>query len=82
MSQSTESVTRTARVIQPVESILDRTVRMVRAEYREMPGLGLTLPQAARFFALTPHESERVLTQLIDEGLVFRDQTGVYRRHG
>jgi hypothetical protein len=55
---------------------------MVRAEYREMPGLGLTLPQAARFFALTPHESERVLAQLIDEGLVFRDLTGVYRRHG
>jgi len=82
MSQSTESATRTARAAPPVESILDRAVRMVRAEYREMPGLGLTLPQAARFFALTPHESERVLAQLIEEGLVFRDLTGVYRRHG
>jgi hypothetical protein len=61
-------------------SALDRTLLMVRAEYREMPGLGLTLAQAARFFALTPSDSERVMRQLIDEGLVFRDLTGVYRR--
>ena len=80
MRRPAESVTRTAAT-QPVESILDRAVCMVRAEYCEMPGLGLTLPQAARFFALTPQDSERVLAQLIDEGLVFRDLTGVYRRH-
>ena len=82
MRQSIASAAWTAAATPPVDSILDRTVRMVRAEYREMPGLGLTLPQAARFFALTPHESERVFTQLMDEGLVFRDLTGVYRRHG
>ena len=63
------------------ESIREDTVRMVRAEYREMPGLGLTMAQAARLFALTPHELEHVLAQLIDEGLVFRDRTGIYRRH-
>jgi hypothetical protein len=82
MRQSIASAAWTAAATPPVDSILDRTVRMVRAEYREMPGLGLTLPQAARFFALTPHESERVLAQLMAEGLVFRDMTGVYRRHG
>jgi hypothetical protein len=81
MSRSTESVTRTTGAIPPVASIPDGTVRMVRAEYWEMPGLALTIPQAARLFALTPHDSERVLAQLIDEGLVFRDVTGVYRRH-
>ena len=81
MRHSTESGTGTARATRPSESIMNTTVR-VRAEYREMPGLGLTLPQAARFLALTPHESERVLAQLIDEGFVFRDPTGVYRRYG
>jgi hypothetical protein len=81
MSLSNQPGTRAATATQSIESITDRTVRMVRAEYLEMPGLGLTLAQAARFFALTPHDSERVLAQLIDEGLVFRDVTGVYRRH-
>jgi hypothetical protein len=57
------------------------SVRTVRAEYHEMPGLGLTIQQAARLFALSAHESERVLAQLIDEGVVFRDASGVYRRY-
>lgn len=64
------------------ESPLDRTVRVVRAEYLEMPGLVLTLPQAARFFALTLHESEHVLARLVSEKVLFRDIKGAYRRFG
>ena len=64
------------------ESLLDRTVRVVRAEYLEIPGLVLTLPQAARFFALTLDESEHVLAQLVSEKVLFCDVKGAYRRFG
>ena len=33
----------------------------IEAEYREMPGQALTLPQAARLFNLEPARCERVL---------------------
>jgi hypothetical protein len=40
----------------------------VSAEFREMPGLKLTLPQAARFFSIDPPQCERVLGALVDRG--------------
>jgi hypothetical protein len=61
--------------------MFERQVSMVRAEYRDMPGLGLTVTQAARLFGLTVDESERALGRLMEGGFVFRDRSGVYRRH-
>ena len=63
------------------DAALEGHVRMVRAEYGDMPGLRLTLSQAARLFGLTVKESERVLSLLTDEGFVVCDVTGMYRRH-
>jgi DNA-binding IclR family transcriptional regulator len=63
----------------PAESVLD-TLHLVRAEYLEMPGLGLTIPQVARAFTVTLQESERTLTRLVEEGLLTRDSNGAYRR--
>lgn len=40
----------------------------IRSEYREMPGLRLTLPQAARFFGLEPASCARVLDRLVVDG--------------
>ena len=40
----------------------------VRAEFREMPGLTLTLPQASRLFSIEPTRCERVLGALVDAG--------------
>ena len=40
----------------------------VYAEYREMPGLTLTLPQAARLFGLALADCERVLQELVRTG--------------
>ena len=60
-------------------SVLD-TVHLARVEYLEMPGLGLTIPQAARFFTVTLQEAERTLSRLVEEGLLARDARGVYRR--
>lgn len=81
MSPSIEPVRRSDCAKKSAGYMLEGTLRMIRAEYRDMPGLALTLSQAARFFALSLEESQRVLTQLVDEGLVIRDAMGMYRRH-
>ena len=58
------------------ESILDRA----RAEYLEMPGLCLTVPQAARLLGVNVHESEQVLSGLEAAGLLRRNHKGAYLR--
>ena len=40
----------------------------IRAEYREMPGLSLTLSQAARLFNLEPTQCACVLDSLVSRG--------------
>jgi hypothetical protein len=40
----------------------------IRAEFAEMPGLKLTLPQASRLFNLDLRKCERVLGALVDGG--------------
>lgn len=42
----------------------------ISAEFREMPGLRLTLRQAARLFSLEPADCERVLGSLVDDGVL------------
>lgn len=56
--------------------------RRVRAEYEEMPGLRLTVAQAARLWSLTASESMRVLSELAGSGFLVRDTKGAYRRTG
>lgn len=43
----------------------------IHAEYREMPGLRLTLPQAARLFDLELTHCARVLDALVSAGLLW-----------
>ena len=45
----------------------------VAAEFREMPGLRLTLPQAARLFSIDSSCCERVLGALVDRGVLASD---------
>lgn len=52
----------------------------VEAEYREMPGLSLTLAQAARLWGLDRSTCERVLTILIERRLLKRARNGTYVR--
>jgi hypothetical protein len=50
------------------------TLRMrVAAEYREMPGLMLTVAQAARLFSIDLARCERVLTMLVERGVLATD---------
>ncbi len=43
----------------------------IRAEYDEMPGMRLTVPQAARLFNLDPSRCARVLTTLVAHGALW-----------
>jgi len=45
----------------------------VQTEFREMPGLKLTLPQACRLFSIEPRRCEQVLGALVDAGHLTTD---------
>ena len=47
----------------------------IRAEFREMPGLKLTLPQASRLFSIEATQCERVLGALVYAGELATDGT-------
>ena len=52
----------------------------IRAEFTEMPGLRLTLPQASRLFDLEQSRCERVLGGLVREGDLACDGSSFHRR--
>ena len=65
----------------------------IRAEYQEVPGLSLTLPQAARLFNLDRKRCARLFAVLIADGALWtngreflgrsvRKSSGVTRRSG
>jgi hypothetical protein len=66
--------------LHPLDVRLRDAIHLVKAEYLEMPGLGLTLPQVARFFALSLEESEQLVAALVGEGVLVCDERGAYRR--
>jgi hypothetical protein len=52
----------------------------VRGEFREMPGLTLTLAQAVRLWSLDAATCADVLSQLVDSGFLCRRADGTYCR--
>jgi hypothetical protein len=52
---------------------------LICAEYREMPGLSLTLPQAVRLWTAEPTQCARVLETLVESGFL-RRLGGTYLR--
>ena len=52
----------------------------VANEYRELPGLALTVRQAARLFCVEPSRCEHVLEALVFDGLLFADGKTYARR--
>jgi hypothetical protein len=53
-------------------------VGRVRGEYREMPGLRLTVRQAARLFGMSPDDAEAVLGELRRTGVLMLSADGAY----
>lgn len=56
--------------------------RRVQAEFREMPGLELTLSQASRLFSIEPTRCERVLGALVHAGHLATDGKAFASPHG
>jgi hypothetical protein len=66
-------------VVRPSPAIREAILR-VEGEYREMPGLNLTLPQTARLLGLDHRTCERVLAILIDRRVLKQAWNGTYVR--
>jgi hypothetical protein len=54
----------------------------IRAEFHEMPGLTLTLPQAARLFSIDIARCERMLNALVDDGCLVTNGRTFASAHG
>jgi hypothetical protein len=61
---------------------IDEWLDRVRGEYLEMPGLRLTLAQAARFWSLDPGTCARVLDALVKARFLVVTSDGLYARAG
>lgn len=57
---------------------IGRIVKLIHAEFREMPGMRLTEAQVRRLWNLTASECESALEHLVDDGHLVRDPTGRY----
>lgn len=60
----------------------DMAQQRVRAEYVDMPGLNLTLAQAARLFGVTVGDAQHLLSEMVEEHFLERDTGGLYKRRG
>jgi hypothetical protein len=65
--------------VRATPAIAEAIVR-VEGEYREMPGLSLTLPQAARLWGMDRSTCELVLGNLIERRILKRALNGTYVR--
>jgi hypothetical protein len=59
---------------------MSNDVARIRNEYAEMPGLVLTLPQAARLWGLSESRSALLLAMLVETGFLIGDKKTGYRR--
>ena len=55
-------------------------VDRVRGEFNEMPGLQLTIPQAARLLGIEPEACRSVIDQLVDSKVLRRTPAGTIVR--
>jgi|SRR3954454_9898345 hypothetical protein len=53
-------------------------VHRIAAEFREMPGLVLSVEQASRLLGVEPASCERILASLARQGLLRRRSSGSY----
>jgi hypothetical protein len=57
---------------------LDSLVVRIQGEYREMPGLRLTLAQACRLWQLDAPTCEMLLEHLVREAFLYKTDNGAY----
>ena len=57
-----------------------QVLERVKAEFLEMPGLSLTLPQAARLWSLDPAICQSILATLEDSRFLIRTRHSTFAR--
>lgn len=62
--------------------VIDELLQRVRGEYLEMPGLRLTLAQAARFWCLDHPTCACLLDALVNARFLVLTSDGLYTRSG
>jgi hypothetical protein len=58
----------------------ERIARRIAGEYRELPGLRLTLAQAQRLWSLDRRTCESLLASLVERSVLLRTPEGIYVR--
>ena len=53
-------------------------LRLIRAEYLEMPGLHLTRPQIERLWRLDPHVCDALIDRLVTSGFLRQTARGAF----
>jgi hypothetical protein len=56
-----------------------RGLQLLKAEFLEMPGLKLTVPQASRLIALEVDKTQPLLDALVDTGFLRQTPSGFVR---
>jgi hypothetical protein len=82
-SPSTATLTRPAPAVdrrKASDRRMSGDVARIRKEYVEMPGLALTLPQAARLWAMSEQRSALLLSMLVETGFLICEEKTAYRR--
>jgi hypothetical protein len=62
------------------QSNIDEWLRLIRAEYQEVPGLHLTKPQVQRLWGLDPATCDALLSTLEDVQFLRKTQNNGYVR--
>ena len=60
------------------KEVVPELTRRIEAEYAEMPGLSLTLPQAQRLWSIDRVTCMGIFTALIDRKVICRTSKGCY----
>lgn len=61
--------------------LLEHLIHRVRAEFLEMPGLRLTVPQARRFWGLEEELCDAILSTLVEARFLRHTRDGAFARH-
>jgi hypothetical protein len=60
------------------EHALDSLLTRVRGEFREMPGMQLTVAQAARLWHLDAEACQSLLSLLVEDGFLVKTPAGAF----
>ena len=62
----------------PEQHSVSDWLRLIQAEYREIPGLQLTKPQARRLWGLDPYTCDRILDTLVASAFLRKTARDMY----